>query len=303
MFITYEIKNFNTKSLDLIAVANQIIDEYQAQGYDLTLRQLYYQLVARNYIPNAQKEYKKLVALISNARLGGLISWTAIVDRTRGLAEISTWGSPQSILKSAYESYRRDLWAGQDYRIEVWIEKDALRGVISSICDRLDVPNFSCRGYNSQSEMWAAAQRLREWMKVDILPVIIHLGDHDPSGIDMTRDIIDRLELFTDRIAGQDFEVIRVALNIDQIEQYNPPPYWAKLTDSRSNGYIAQYGRDSWELDALSPSVLDQIISDTVAQYRNDDLFEQRRQRQEKERSQLKKIADQYSKIITGLNQ
>jgi hypothetical protein len=301
MFIEYESRNFNKKSELLIQIANSIIEEYQAQGYDLTLRQLYYQMVARDVIPNSQRKYKMLVNLVSNARMAGMISWTAIVDRTRGLAAVPSWSSPQSILRSAFQGYQRDLWEGQPFRIEVWIEKDALRGVISSICNRLNVPDFSCRGYNSQSEMWVAGQRLRDWINDGVIPVVIHLGDHDPSGIDMTRDIIDRLEVFVSGVEGHHFHVERVALNMDQIHQYSPPPFWAKLSDSRAGGYIERYGRSSWELDALSPTVLDQVITEVVESYRDDDLFEQQRLRQEEERGQLKEIADRFDEIVTEL--
>lgn len=297
MKITYIEKKFNKKSLILISLINNVINEYQAQGYDLTIRQLYYQLVARGYIENNQRSYKRLVSLVSDARLAGEISWEAIVDRTRNLDTPSAWDNPQDILKSAYRSYAIDLWDNQDYRVEVWVEKDALRGVINSVCRRLNVPDFACRGYTSQSEMWAAGKRLLNHYDNGQKPVIVHLGDHDPSGIDMSRDIVDRLELFMGLPEGEGFEFIRAALNMDQIREYDPPPFFAKLTDSRINGYIEQYGTDSWELDALDPSTLDQIITNIVDRYRDDDKFERQKEKQEAQRSQLKFIHDKFHEI------
>jgi hypothetical protein len=81
--IKYKDFNFRSASLSVIELANSIIAEYQAQGYDLTLRQLYYQFVARGIIPNSDAEYKKLGSVINDGRLAGLIDWDSITDRTR----------------------------------------------------------------------------------------------------------------------------------------------------------------------------------------------------------------------------
>ncbi len=229
--IAYITKKFNIESLRLIKVANTIIEKYQANGFDLTLRQLFYQLVAGVVIENTKQSYKRLGELINHARLAGLIDWEAIVDRTRNLEEESHWSSPESILESSAQCYALDKWVGQEFRPEVWIEKEALAGILESVCPGLDVPYFCCRGYVSQSEQWRAAMRLHGYARRGQVPYIIHLGDHDPSGIDMTRDITDRLRLF-----GCDLKVDRIALNMDQVEHYNPPPNYAKVTDSRYDG-------------------------------------------------------------------
>ena len=243
--IAYIDKKFSADTIAVIDRANVIIEDYQAQGFDLTLRQLYYQFVARGLIPNKDSEYKRLGGIVNDARLAGLIDWAAIQDRTRNLGSLAHWESPNSIINAVASQYRRDLWAGQPYRPEVWIEKDALVGVIEGVCNELDVPFFSCRGYTSQSEMWAASQRLESYLP-DQKPLILHLGDHDPSGVDMSRDIRERLELF---MGGVEFD--RLALNMDQVQQYAPPPNPAKITDSRAVGYIAIHGDESWELDAF----------------------------------------------------
>lgn len=238
--IAYKSVNFRSASLDIIHDANTIIVDYQAQGFDLTLRQLYYQFVSRDLFPdswidqttgskNSERSYKKLGDIINDARLAGMIDWDAISDRTRFLRSDSHWTSPASIIRSAAYGYNLDKWQGQEYRPEVWIEKDALVGVIQGICDRYDVPYISCRGYMSQSEMWATGQRFLSHIEYGQVPYIIHLGDHDPSGKDMTDDIWKRLELFTDGYEGDKFYVKRIALNYDQVEQYNPPPNPTKM--------------------------------------------------------------------------
>jgi len=191
---------------------------------------------------------------------GGLIDWEAIVDRTRNLRNLPHWKSPQDIVRACARQFNFDLWRDQPRYVEVWIEKDALIGVIEGICQRFDVPHFSCRGYTSQSEMWSAAQRIIQRTDGgDKDSIIFHLGDHDPSGIDMTRDIQDRLALFKCNA-----KVKRLALNVDQVARYSPPPNPAKITDSRARHYIRRFGHESWELDALDPKVIAGLIADAL---------------------------------------
>lgn len=295
--IQYKEINFRQSSLDLIKLVNSVIREYQAQGYELTLRQAYYQLVARGYIPNNERSYKNIGNLINDGRLAGLIDWYAITDRTRNLRGNSHWETPAEVIESAKYSYRLDKWEGQPNYVEVWVEKDALVDVVGQACRPLDVPFFSCRGYTSQSEMWAAAQRFirrddREQR------IIIHLGDHDPSGIDMTRDIQERLDMF-----GADVMVKRVALTMEQIDFYTPPPNPAKLTDSRCYGYIRQYGNESWELDALEPKVITDLITEQVTMYRDDTLYEQVCDQERREKRELQLLCDNYSEAVSFLKE
>lgn len=259
-FIT---KRFQAKTLALINQANEIINEYLAGGYTLTLRQLYYQMVARGMIENNEKTYNRLGDTINNARLAGYVDWEAIEDRTRELKELTTWESPQAILRAAGASYRRDLWANQACYVETWVEKEALAGVVQRACDPWRVPYFSCRGYVSASEQYKAAERLTGMVQRNGRVKLIHLGDHDPSGIDMSRDIQDRLQLMMgDTYDGLDFE--RIALNIDQVRQYQPPPNPAKENDRRFEQYKELYGSESWELDALTPDLLIPLIQNAI---------------------------------------
>ena len=124
--IKYQDFNFRAGTLELITTANKIIAEYQAQGYDLTLRQLYYQFVARGIIPNSPASYNKLGTVVNDARLAGMIDWEAIVDRTRELRTLSHWDDPSSIVEACSKQFNLDLWDKQHFRPEVWIEKDAL---------------------------------------------------------------------------------------------------------------------------------------------------------------------------------
>ena len=157
----------------------------------------------------------------------------------------------------------------------------------------LRVPFFSCRGYVSQSEMWTAGRRMGQSHQDGLTPLVIHLGDHDPSGIDMSRDIADRLSLF----AETPVQVLRIALTMDQVEQYNPPPNPAKLTDSRGSGYVEEYGTESWELDALEPAVLTALIQDTVAPYIDQEAWDEGAASEAAEREDMGAVAENWDRL------
>ena len=287
--VKYENKNFRVDTLAIITDAIKIVEDYQQQGFSLTLRQLYYQFVARGLLANTDKNYNKLGNIISDARRAGLIDWNAIEDRTRFLRKLSSWNKPQDILETARDSYHRDLWANQNKRLEVWIEKDALVGVIEAVCQENDIPFFSCRGYVSDSEMWATAyRRILRYDKNGQDTIIIHLGDHDPSGIDMSRDIEDRLNLFSGYKTN--LEVRRIALTMEQIEEQGPPPNPAKMTDSRYAKYVSEYGDESWELDALEPQFISDLIRDEIDLEKDEERWAEAYNQQEDERKQIDEL-------------
>lgn len=308
MKIAYKKGRLGPERLHLVAIAEAIVKEYQRQGYKLTLRQLYYQFVARDEIPNTVQSYKRLGDIINEARLLGLISWEAIEDRTRNLESLSTWRSPHEIVDACGRSYRMDLWDSQLHRIEVWVEKEALAGVVERAARQWRVPFLSCRGYTSQSEMWGAGQRLQRHIRHGQRVVILHLGDHDPSGIDMSRDIEDRLRMFVDGGGGVlgDYEdsvtFTRIALNYDQVEQYGPPPNPAKTTDARFAAYEREYGTESWELDALPPAVLNELIQDEIQKYINRDTWKGAMRVEDEGKRQLGIVADKWERAVSYLD-
>ena len=257
----------------LLTYSVRVVSEYTAQGYQITLRQLYYQLVRRNLIPNNYLSYKRLGEIVTKGRMGGWIDWDAIVDRGRVPVMRSEWDGPAELLEAAAQQYRVDRWEGQEHYVEVWIEKEALMSVFEPVADRLHVRLLACRGYASATAMYDGAKRLEEAQEQGRQPVVIYLGDHDPSGMDMSRDIKDRL--FTMTGLGTDVDVRRIALNFDQVEHYNPPPNYTKETDSRASNYMDEYGDDSWELDTLDPPVLDQLVTEAVGEFVDDDLWEE----------------------------
>lgn len=276
-YICYEKRTFSDKDLLLIDQANKILESYEARKIGLTLRGLYYQFVSRDMFSNETENYNRLKRVISRGRIAGLVSWTAVEDRGRALMGGQAWDSPLEALRTARETYGRDLWSSQEYRPEVWVEKQAQEGIIGTVCDELRVDYFATKGYNSQSEQWRAGRRLAGYVQHGQRPVVFYLGDHDPSGMDMTRDNQERLSMF----AGVPVMVARIALNWDQIQKYNPPPNPLKtnargdLTDSRAEGYRAEFGSESWELDALDPSVIHNLIRDAVLKVRDDNKWQE----------------------------
>jgi hypothetical protein len=296
--IAYVKKRFTPDVLATIAQVNQIADEYAKKGLKLTLRQLYYQLVGRGLRENTNRSYKQLGGAVSNGRLGGLIDWDIIEDRTREVVNPSQWRNPAHIIDICSKTFRVDRWEDQPYRPEVWIEKEALSGVIAGVCNELHIPFLACRGYTSQSEMWSSAMRLKNFAEEHgQTPIILHFGDHDPSGIDMSRDIFKRLETFMGGL-----KVDRLALNMDQIRKFNPPPNPAKVVDPRFQTYQAKYGDESWELDALKPEVLIAMIRNAVLELRNDDILEEKMVVEREYRAQLKATSDYWPDVLKLTN-
>ena len=321
MKIRYVPKKFKPATLSVIRRANEIIEEFLALNITLTVRGLYYQFVGRDWFPddrtwtwtgkawrkdpagtkNAQPNYDWLQAIMTDARLAGLVSWYALEDRTRNLLAHSHWDSPGDLIKSAADQFRVDRWEGQKRRVEVWVEKDAQASTIQPHCSDLDVPFFACRGYVSASEMWETSNRLAGYIDNGQEVVIIHLGDHDPSGIDMTRDIRDRLEIFL-RHKAADIEVDRIALNMDQVREHKPPPNPAKTTDCRFQSYQAEYGSESWELDALNPQYLINLVRERIQSYADVKLMKKRETEEKRGRERLSSVSEHWDKAVAAVD-
>lgn len=257
-------------SSGLIAKCNEVVQDYLQQGLRLSLRQLYYQMVVRNIVPNTERAYRNLGKLISNARLAGLIDWSAIEDRIRVPRKHPEWNTPGDAMEQLIGIYRLPRWNDQPWHVEVWIEKDALTGVIEPITQERHVILMVNRGYSSQSAMYDANNRIKRALRDGKKCVILYLGDLDPSGEDMVRDIDDRLN----EVFGAEVKVVKLGITEEQVAQYNPPPNPAKMSDSRAAGFVDKHGYQSYEVDALPPDVLAQLIRGAIDQYEDPDLME-----------------------------
>ena len=298
MYIQYNEWTPRKDTLAIVSYAESIIEEYQASGYTLTLRQLYYQFVSRDLIPNTERSYKNLGSVITKARMAGMISWDAIEDRNRTHNGFWYDEDETSAIEDLPRYIRFDRWSRQDTYIEVWVEKESLGSVIARACEPLLVPHMSCKGYLSASEAWRAGRRFKRKVEEGKNCILLHLGDHDPSGIDMTRDNKDRLSIFSE---SHGIEVKRLALNMDQVDQYSPPPNPAKITDSRASDYIKKFGSSSWELDALNPSVIEELIKNEITQFIDYDLWHEVGEQEEEKKDLLRKLYNNWDDIKEGL--
>lgn len=265
----YRQDNLRAKTLQTIELINQVLEEAKRDNVAMSLRQVYYKFVKNDWIPNSDREYKKLGDALDAGRMNGLISWTAIVDMNRSLYGTNTQDAPEQLLEGLDNKFHLDLWADQQWRPEVWVEKLGMLNVIGSICSKLRVDYYACKGYDSQTMSWQAGRRMARYIAKGQRPIIFHMGDHDPSGLDMTRDNRERLELF----CGVPVTVVRLALNMDQIEELSPPPNPAKLSDSRAAAYIEEHGDNSWEIDALEPTYIRRLIQENVERLRDEDRW------------------------------
>lgn len=288
--------NFQGTSLWMIRQASEIIAKYKAAGFKLSIRQLYYQFVAADLIENSQQSYDRLGSLMSKARMAGRIDWDMIEDRGRN---VETWLIQENQRRAAHNLDMRfalDYWERQDVYVEVWVEKDALSSVVERACRPFRVPYLACKGYVSSSEAYRAGKRFEAMG--DRRKVIIHLGDHDPSGLDMTRDNRERVQMFAH---DPYIEVHRIALNMDQVEEHRPPPNFAKMTDSRIGGYLQRYGDKSWELDALEPSIIHELIQDELRTFIDDTLWEETEAEEDRLREPLEQIYERFDDVVAYL--
>lgn len=288
----YKAIRFKPATKVLLEKIDAVMKDFVKMGYTLTVRQLYYQMVTMNLIPNNKTSYNNFKCLVNDGRMAGVLDWDAIEDRMRSFVRRQRWNSGRQILEAAANSFHMDMWKGQDYRVFVIIEKDALVGVLNNVCHKFDVPLLAARGYPSSSVLREfALTDIRTAIENDQVPVILHLGDHDPSGIDMTRDLLDRVELFRE-LSGQ--TLLRIALTMDQIKEQSPPPNPAKTTDARFAGYRKKYGTDSWELDALKPQYLENLVEEKVLDHIDSRVWNKRKKEIEVIRKKLITTAKKF---------
>jgi hypothetical protein len=286
---------------EIVSLANHVHDEYKAMKLKLTLRQLFYQFVRRGWTPNNDKVYKKIGNALTKARYEGAYPLDGLMDRGRTVHHgdfTINWDNVDDALDVAGDELKnfpeyfmkRARWYGQECHVSVWVEKEALAGVFEDVCQDLGVAFFACKGYPSVSALWSwleQAYKLGGEEGYMGARTILYFGDHDPDGWEIPRSAERNLYKMM-RANGLRFpiDVERVALNMDQIEELNPPPFEAKKTSSRYKKYFKEHNTDdAWELDALDPDALQRLIRENVEEYfdedahaKNEDLIFDRRQ-------------------------
>lgn len=282
--IAFREQNFRDDRRAMINQMIGIVEEYQNQWLRLTARQLYYQFVSRDFIANTPRSYKNLTGLLADARYAGLIDWNAIEDRGREPVVWQQYDSIRAMVERSINSFRLPRWDTQPNYVELWVEKQALAGVLEPLAAEYHATLMVNKGYSSASAMFESSQRFMDRQNNNQKPILFYLGDHDPSGEDMVRDIEDRLTEF-----GVDgIEVKKLALTMAQIEEFEPPPNPAKMTDSRANKYVEKFGNESWEVDALPPDELAKIIRAAFDDVVDADAMDKVKQDEQKQKKQLR---------------
>lgn len=281
-----------------LAIARRYRNEHQMT---LTLRQMYYRFVAEGLSPSGQLHYKRIGDVLTDARYSGTYPVELLEDRGRDVAkgDFTRWENDVSAALDYGAGWLQNLpsflicrarWCGQPIHVSVWVEKQALEGVFQPTCDELGVSWFACKGYPSVSALWEwiqaahAAQRTTapehnpyHFPNTDISwrerhkgaadrCVVLYFGDHDPDGWEIPRSAERNIRQLLDvKHMHLDVEFRRVALLREQIDRYNPPPFEAKVSSSRYQSYVDEHETDeAWELDALEPPVLRDLIRENV---------------------------------------
>jgi len=283
-------KKFSPDSMKLIEWANHELEVYSKEGYRVSLRQLYYRGVSQNLYQNTIESYTKLGRLVSEARLAGYLDWDHVEDRGRRPVTPKLWESPHHIIRAATETFKIDKWETQKNHVIVMVEKQAMEGIFIPVCEEFDVEFHTNKGYSSSSALYEAGKAIQEKVAIHKKDVtVIYAGDHDPSGVEMSQDILERLQLFSQC----DITVMRVALNMAQVKRYNPPPQFSKEKDSRTPAYIERFGTDEcWELDALSPSVLAGVVRAAITSLIDPVAWAKAKAKEDAMKDQLQDIVD-----------
>jgi len=278
----------------LLQHALNVISQYDIP---LTVRQVFYRLVAAGIIQNTRSNYNTLDRCLVNARIRGIIPFEKLEDRSRQfLAGDHEFEDPEDFmawrveaLKSSADQYELPYWHFQPEYVEVWLEKDALSALFKQVCDRLHVVLAPCRGYPSLTYLYEAAQRLKN---IDKPITILYFGDLDPRGRDIERYITETLEDF-----GVEANVERVALTWQQVEAYGLPPAPTKKTDTMARQWVESFGDAAWELDALEPNLLVQLVEHSILEHFNMEAFEKRNLLLQQNREKINEIVQ---KLFSG---
>ena len=226
-----------------------------------TVRQCFYLAIAAGLIDKTEQEYKGTVCrLLADARIEGDLSWSTIVDHTRSALYLKTADSLADAVADTARHYRRAMWRNQEHRVEIWIEKQTLMGVLRDVTMEFDVGLFATRGYPSLSFLYDCAEDIQDSGK----PTFIYfLGDHDPSGRDIRRNVEARLREFTD---DADIVFEHLAVTPEQIREMSLPVRPTKTTDTRAKGW--QGG--SVEVEAITPDKLRNMVTNAIVQHIDD---------------------------------
>ena len=267
----------------------RIIDKYKP----MTVRQVYYQAVSRGLIDKTEAEYKNVVCrLLGNMRREGQLPYRWIADNTRWMRKPDTYYNLADMLTLTQQTYRRAIWSNQQVRVEVWLEKEALAGVLYNVTAEWDVPLMVTRGYPSMSYIHSAAEVIAE---ATHFTHIYYFGDHDPSGVDISRFVEQGIGELLDQWGWDPkgcFSFERVAVTPPQITEYDLPTRPTKKSDSRAKNFRGE----SVEVDAIEPDMLRVLCRNCIERHIDVDALHQLHRVEDAERDTLAGILANLSR-------
>jgi len=264
-----------------------------AEYWPLTLRQIYYRLVAAGIIANTRSRYNDLSKVIKQMRLDAMLPWEAMEDRVRRVSTKRGYEDADTFIKRELRwflsGYSRCLVQGQENYVEVWCEKDALSRILEDVAAPYCIRAVTCRGYQSMTFLKSYADRASAALERKQTPVVLYFGDLDPSGVQMFEAAQQTLE---DELHVTGIGFIRVGLNPDQVAAHNLPnnPDALKWTDVRAKGYVKRFGEIAVELDALHPAVLESMAKAAIESQFDMEFFREQREVEAMERERIAAI-------------
>ena len=235
----------------------ELIFDWAEQHHPVTVRQIFYRLSTLDVVPKSEQGYQAVSRLCTLMRRNGEIPYSYFSDHTRWVRRPTTHNTIQDALQETAHIYRKALWQDQAVVCEIWIEKEALTGVVYEVTSEFDVPLVPVRGYPSVTLLQAAAEQINTASRFGKKYHIFYFGDYDPSGVDIFRNISERLHEFSPQA---DLFISRPAVTEKQIREMQLPSRPTKKSDTRSKGF----GDESVELDAINPDKLREIVRDCI---------------------------------------
>jgi hypothetical protein len=277
MKLIYTSKCFQRKTLKRIGAINRILNEYAKQGYQMTVRQLYYQMVSRKIIPFDNREYNKLITLIANGRNAGLIDWDHIVDRSRDSYQVPLFDSVSDALQQAADNYHIDLWEDMPTMPVIWYEKAGLAQIIGRVASKYNIEHMATRGENSLTWLHQVSQQT---------DIILYLGDHDGHGVQISDGMAAKVKMYSN--GGTTLK--RIGISLDHGEEINAPKIPLKDVTNLSFDYRQRFGCGyGYEIDALDPKQLIDLIEEEIESLIGlaSQTFENNIRRQQVQREQI----------------
>jgi hypothetical protein len=274
---------YNRRSPDEMEALRSAIEQEVAAFHPMALRQLYYVLTVRGVVPKIHNGYRAVGRVVLQMRKSGRLPWEWVIDNTRWVRKPASFTSVESALVALVAGYRRDLWADQPIYVEVWVESNALAGVLETITAEFDVPLFAGHGYASVTYLHEAGVELRSIGK----PAhIIYIGDWDPSGQCIEHVIERDLREYS---LGADITFNRLAVTEEQISAWQLPGRPPKASDARTKEWK---GKEVVEAEAIPPNVLQTMLRDAIELLIDSVILAETRLQEDEDRIRLRRLVD-----------